>query len=150
MTGFTLPNQSKDDQVSNAKDCVHHTLTLKRIEKIPNFILFHNDPAEILQLHVFSWYRMTVYMRIILLKQKAHRWNLSTWLWPDKCIRGKNMQSTRTHMNFMEISDHSVKQWNSENQFKPDGYKIKITYPVKAFEKLIIKNYGKKNVWIHA
>lgn len=83
-------------------------------------------------------------MRIILLKQKAHRWNLSTWLWPDKCRRAKNMQSTRTHMNFMEISDHSVKQWNSENQFKPDGYKIKITCPVKAFEKLKLKKIWKK------
>lgn len=62
------------------------------------------------------------------------------------------MQSTRTHMNFMEISDHSVKQWNSENQFKPDGYKIKITCPVKAFEKLKLKKYEKKKkkVWIHA
>lgn len=40
LTGFTLPNESKAEEVSDAKDYVHHSLTLIRIKNNQPYIIF--------------------------------------------------------------------------------------------------------------
>jgi len=107
LTGFTLPNERKAEEVSDAKDCLHHSLTLISIKNTQPHIIFAMNQCTC----VFSWCRTTVYMRISLLRQTAHRWNLSPGLQADK---NKRVQSTGIHMHSMEISDPSVKQWNSD------------------------------------
>ncbi len=40
LTGFTLPNERKAEEVSDAKDCLHHSLTLISIKNTQPHIIF--------------------------------------------------------------------------------------------------------------